>query len=387
MHAKKLIYISHLRYPAERTHSTFAMKTCETLAREGFSVELWVPWRLNPRFRGVDPYEYHGVEHNFVIRRIPSLDAVFLPLGRFGFLVMVASFSFSTALYALWRARREQMIFYLHDVRDAVLLAGIAPLLFLEIHDFYRSAGWMNRWVFARLAGFVVTNRLKMDILRRDFGIADERMLLQPNAVDADFFSPDISRADARRRLVLPQDRTLICYTGHLFSWKGVETLVASAAFLREDEVIYVIGDGKEKEHLMRQSAEWPDKVVFAGIRAHAEIPLWLRAADVLVLPNTARDPASKYETSPVKLYEYMASGTPIVASDLPSVREIVREEHVWFFEPDDAESLAGAAHTALGAPLESEEKSSRAKESARGHTWHARAHAIGNFIRARASA
>jgi len=117
------------------------------------------------------------------------------------------------------------------------------------------------------------------------------------------------------------------------------------------------------------------------GRRPHGEIPIWLRAADVLVLPNTARENISKYYTSPVKLFEYMASGRPIVASDLPSVKALVDERMAVFFEPDNPKDLADKIHWVLENPQDAQNLALLAQEEVLRYTWDKRAGCIIEFI------
>ncbi len=356
--------------------------------KKGVKVELWVPWRNNRKFSGKDPFSYHNIERNFLIRRIPAMDFTGLLPGSFFFFLMLASFYLSLLVlglaWGMFQAKpRTNTIFYFHDARDAIALALLGRHMFLEIHDFYKSsAGWINRYVFARITGFIVTNRFKMEALKKDFGIPERYMLHQPNAVDIDMFDIAISRSEARRRLNLPIDKKIILYTGHLFYWKGVDTLLESAQFLGEDELIYFVGGTDEDiERFKDKSKKIKDKTVIVGRRPHQEIPLWQRAADVLVLPNTAKFEASKYETSPVKLFEYMASGRPIVASDLPSIRNVVDESMVFFAKPDDPQSFADVIHEVLQNSKRAEERARVAQKEVAKYSWENRADAITKFI------
>ena len=111
-------------------------------------------------------------------------------------------------------------------------------------------------------------------------------------------------------------------------------------------------------------------------------VPLYLRAADVVVLPNTAKAAVSREETSPVKLFEYLASGRPIVASDLPSIREIVSENEVCFATPDDARDFARAITECVEDPLGAQKRGEAAEALARTHRWDARAKNISAFLR-----
>lgn len=384
---RKLIYISHWRFPAEKTHAAFAMKTCEMFAKKGIMVELWASWRRN-KLKGSDPFAYHGVEKLFIIRRLPVLDLTGLVPGNSAFFLLLATFNIVLFFYAFLRRLPKDTIFYFHDVRDALLFSFVGVPKFLEIHDFYKSgADFINRLVFPRTSGFIVTTRFKMQVLEKEFGVLPEKMLYQPNAVDIDLFDVAVTQEEARRKLNLPQDKKIILYTGSLFLWKGADILLAAADFLSENEMTCFVGgtDDDIKEFKVKSLKSKVKNIIVVGRRPHQEIPLWLKAADVLVLPNTAKDPVSKYETSPVKLFEYMASGRPIIASDLPSVRSIVEETTVTFFEPDNSFDLAAQIKTVLLDYPRLTEKADLAKRKVGKYSWEKRTKTIVDWLKQKA--
>ena len=106
-----------------------------------------------------------------------------------------------------------------------------------------------------------------------------------------------------------------------------------------------------------------------------------MKAADVLVLPNSGKDTVSRLYTSPMKLAEYMASGTPIVASDLPSLREALDESNSVLCAPDDPSALAGALMKLLSDAELSRKVSAKALSDVKGRTWEKRAQAIAGLI------
>lgn len=368
--------------------SPLIMKTCEMFARSGFEVELWIPWRNNRSFSGKDPFAYYGILRNFKIRRIPAIDFTGAIPGSPVFFLMLGTFISAVFIVAAVRGLfGRKTIFYFHDMRDAVALALFRPLIFIEIHDFYKSSAfYLSRWIFKKVTGFIVTNRIKIDTLIRDFGIVKEKILHQPNGVDIKKFSIEISRGAARERLLLPQSEKMLLYTGHLFGWKGVDTLFDAHRFLASGEVIYFVGGTDEDiEAYRRQRAALPvaeqEKIVVIGRKPHDEIPFWFRAADVLILPNTAKDPASKFETSPVKLFEYMASGRSIVAADLPSIRDVVDGRFVFFFEPDNPESLAKVIHSVFTDANDAQNRARASRQEIGRYSWEERTLHIAGFI------
>jgi len=236
-----------------------------------------------------------------------------------------------------------------------------------------------------------VQTQWKVEALRRDFGIPAVRIVYWPNGTDVERFGIPFSATEARTKLQLPQDVRIALYSGSLQRWKGVETLVEASQFLPSGAMVYIVG-GSEREmqefkipafamaSAGRQHSKF--KIQFAGQRPWAEIPVWLKAADVLVLPNTGAMKVSRHYTSPMKLFEYMASGRPVVASDIPSIREIVDETMVFFAKPDDPRSFADAIQEVLANPGEVQRRADRARQEVRKYTWEARAQKILTQIR-----
>lgn len=369
----KIIFVTHWRFPSEKTMTPLVLKTCAQFVRLGYTVELWVPRRHNDYHAGEDVFALYHIEPRFTIRMIPALDSMRF-LGALGFVLMVASFNFFCYLRL---GREKNAILYAHDVRDVLVPSRRRMPLFVEIHDFFESSlTFVNRMVFKRASGLIVTNSIKLEYIAKKYNYPRERMLRQPNAVEAKDFALTLSTQEAREKLALPQEIKIALYTGHLFSWKGVRTLAEAAAFLPEDMAIYFVGGTVEDRKTMEEyvAAEHLPRITFVPHQTPDKIPVWLRAADVLVLPNTAKDEASRTETSPVKLFEYLASGGAIVASDLPSIRDIVSEREVFFAEPDDPRSFAEAI---VYAAAHGSEKSAAAQELGAQHTWEARAKAI----------
>lgn len=383
MKKNRIIYLTHWRFPSEKTMTPLIMKTCVGFVREGYDTELWIPKRHNPEWNGKDPFIAHGIPVQFPIRRIFAIDMLRY-FGSLGFLLLVISFNVTAFFYLIFGDRKRTYL-YAHDVRDVLLPCILGYPVFVEIHDFYESSmGWINRLVFSRATGLIVTNTIKKKHIHERYGFPEDRMLHQQNAVEYGFFAIPISKTDARRMLELPDTHKIVLYTGHLFSWKGVDTLALAGLHLPDTSVIYFVGGTPEDRAVLQKLVEEKKipRIIFLPHQDHARMPLYMRAADVLVLPNTAREAASKYETSPVKLFEYLSSGTPIVASDLPSIRDIVDETEVAFFEPDNPQNLAVAITTTLANEDEAQARAKRAQAHAKNLSWEARAAAIASLMR-----
>lgn len=204
---------------------------------------------------------------------------------------------------------------------------------------------WLIRRVLQRVSAIVSTNEIKLAHLQETFGAIPTSIVLR-NPVT---FDPDVYRSiphtEARRRVAIGEGEFAVVYAGQLFSWKGTDTLIAAAEYLTDPVTIHIVGGlGRDLERskiLARNLSVGSDRIVFHGQRPAEDIPAWLRAANIVVIPNTAKERISLEDTNPLKLYEAFAAQAAIVASDIPSIREAAGGAVVYFVPPDDPQALA----------------------------------------------
>src|SRR5581483_12007044 len=142
-------------------------------------------------------------------------------------------------------------------------------------------------------------------------------------------------------------DALVAGYAGHLYPWKGVDVFVRALALAPAWRGLIVGGHPREADRARVEAlaAELGvrDRLEITGLLAPRDVSAALQRASVLVLPNTASAISERY-TSPLKLFEYLAVGRPIVASDLPSLREVLTDERTALLvPPGDAAALAAA--------------------------------------------
>lgn len=182
-------------------------------------------------------------------------------------------------------------------------------------------------------------------------GLPREKFALAPDGVDLAAFEISDDPIDSRRKSGLPADQKIVLYTGKLSDWKGADVLVRSVKYLPEQARVLVVGglEGEpEKLHRLVLEEGVEDRVDLRDFVPHSEIPALMKAADVVVLPNKPNSLLSTHHTSPLKLFEYMAAKRPIVASDLPSIREIVDDDSAVLVPAGDPEELAKGIRRAL---------------------------------------
>ncbi len=361
---KKLIYIANVRIPTEKAHGIQIMQMLNTFANFQLEIELIVPRRLNSIKQ--DPFEYYGVNKNFKITKLPTLDLISFRFGKIGFFIETIIFLVFAKIYLL---NKHYSFFYTREEWAGLFFKNFS----LEVHSLPSHPRFLNKltWQQAR-AIFVLTSFLKQELV--GYGIPENKICILPDAVDLEKFDLNISQKDARHKLNLPFDKKIAVYTGQLFNWKGVEIIIEVGAILESQNLeIYVVGGNFSQQK--------KNNVCFVGQKPYSEIPLWLKAADVLILPNKKGTKISEEHTSPLKLFEYMASRRPIVASDLPSIREILTENEAIFFNPDDAHDLAYAIKNILWNQKLAEEISEASFLKVENYTWDKRAKRALDFI------
>lgn len=252
----------------------------------------------------------------------------------------------------------------------------------LEIHEMPKGRErifirWASQQTSVKLV-LAVTEHLRSD-LERELHVPSDKLLTLHDGVELDTFSCSITKKEARQRLGLPLDKPLVVYTGDLSGEKGVDTLVRAAPMLNGIGIVIVGGAPLDKERLQRVLQEINgNNVTLTGFKSHSDALLFQKAADVLALPHSMKFVHSRYYTSPLKLFEYMAAGVPIVASDLPSHREVIRHgENGWLVKPDNPGALAQGIHSLLENNAVAQRLAKQATRDVQSYTWEQRASEI----------
>ena len=376
----RLTYIANVRLPTERAHGLQIVRMSEAFQCLGIHTTLGHPARRQPAFlEGVDPLAFYGVRCPFDIRVVANIDMFRVEAWLPDRLWTIAHFvhSWAWARYAVGRlaASAPADLFVTRDIPIAsVLVARRLPTL-LEMH------GAPERWSLGALrrvaaspflcAVVTVTEALRETLAAR--GVVPAHSVVLHDGVS-------LERYDEAPAAPRSGDRPTVLYTGHLFREKGVATLVEAARRLGPDVAVTIAGGrGVELTEWRRRIArDGPRNVEFAGYLAPDRIPSLQKSADVLVLPNSGGHPHSARYSSPMKLFEYMAAGRPIVSSDVPAIREVlVHDVNGWLVPPDDPEQLAAAVRRLLGDRALGRRLADRARLDVRRHTWAGRAIAM----------
>ena len=369
----KILYLANLRMPTEKAYGYQIAKMCEAFALAGHQITLVAPSRR--RLVTENFYDYYDIRKNFVFKVLPALD-FYWPgmLDRPAVFLKNFISAFSLSFYA-WRADFDMILS--RDELPVFLVSFVRRNLVFEAHRYSGSRKiFYRRFKRAGIKVVAISQGLKNAFL--DHGFKSGNVLVAHDGVDLDEFNIDLNRAEARRQLGLPEDKIILGYVGQLKTMgmdKGLWILFQAVVILRQefDSVRLVIvggssGDIADYQKLAREVGAG-ETVLFVGRKARHSIPIFLKAFDILVMPFPRTVHYDRY-MSPLKLFEYMASGRPIAAAKLKTISEVLDETCAVLVNPDDPRALAGGAAELIRDPELGRSLAARAIERVKNYTW-----------------
>lgn len=373
-----LCYVADTQIPSRTANSIHVMKMCQAYRRLGHRVTLVVPAWKSVESGIDDVFTYYGLTEGFAIVRVPFSPRV-PDLGYFGLLLPV--------LVAL---RRPDLI----HTRSLMVGWGTARLLglptVLELHH-VPSTSQRQRDLFRRtsgspaLAALVAITRAHAERLT---SLADPRapLTVAPDGVDSGWLADTPLREEARLAVGLEtESRRLVVYTGHLYRGRGVELILEVATHLPDHLFLIVGGRQADIERYEGVAAELSN-VCLVGFRPPARILAYLRAADVLLMPyadaiETTGGTDTASFASPLKLFEYLAAGRPILASRLPVLREVLRHgENAMLLPYEEPIAWVAALERLAVEPALAADLGAQARRDAEEYTWERRAERLLEF-------
>lgn len=267
------------------------------------------------------------------------------------------------------------------DVFGAALLARrlrrplVAKVHGSDIHLFARGPirRRMIAWALGRCSAVVAVSESLREALV-GLGVNPARIVVIPNGVDRERFRSK-DRREARQALGLPPEGRRIVFVGNLVPVKGPDVLLEAMRRLPGDVCLSFVGDGALREELARmaQAEGLNGRVQFAGRRPHAEIPLWLCAADVVCLP-------SRSEGCPNALLEALACGRPVVATAVGAIPELLRTGECGIVVPPQQPA---ALAEALASSLEETWSPEQIRRAVMANGWEESAGRVAELLRA----
>ena len=246
-----------------------------------------------------------------------------------------------------------------------------------------RIARHIRKHLFSQATGLIAVSQ-EMEAQLQEEGVPGNKILYVPNGVDCDLFNPSTTSMEVRQKFDL-EGKFVVGYVGGFQQWHRLDLLIQVASLLIEIVPnIHFILVGDDKDGRVRQMAREKallDRFTFAGSVSHSEVPLFLASMDITILPSTLP------YMSPMKIYEYLAMGKPVVAPNKNSIVEtvVIPGQQGILFEAGDVTSMKNAIITLAINPGIRRKMGEEARKSVLNYyTWY---HQVGDLITAFQSA
>jgi len=354
------------------------MKMCQAIARLGINVDL-ILQSYDSKF---DIFKCYGVEPIFnVITTIPSTNGSlrhFIHGTYSSFYVWLNKQKYNLVLTRnIIFTYLSTQFFRIPTIYDAhhPLVNGPARFAF----NMFKKSEYLVRFS---------TNSRGLGKIYSQLGLPDEKLVVAHNGVDLEQFQNIPSKSEARKKLNLPVNKKIVCYSGNMYRGRGIDLLIRVSSRLQD--VLFLIVGGLESDiNIYRDIANEKklENFKFVGFVPHNIVPLYLFSADALVIPYTSdmtiQDGTNAIGfTSPLKLFEFMASCRPIVATNLPAISEILSDKiNALLVGPDSADSLFEGIKRVLEDEALAEKISLQSASDVKNYTWEERVKKILNGL------
>lgn len=279
--------------------------------------------------------------------------------------------------YGGYRSAREMNIPLLFEVNGPVIEEKqnhTEPLKGLEL----LSAKISRKTALKHGDGFVAISNIMKEIMVEEWGLSSEKIYVMPNCADHKIFAREGLRQEGlelRKKLGYNDGEFVLSFVGSFFPWYGLEVFFEAfgKAYKEKKNLrLLMVGEGEIENDLKKiaKEARFLEIIKWVGRVPHEEVPVYLNSADAAIAPF--RRLPTKFFSSAIKIFEYMMSGSAILAPNLGQIAEVIKEGFSGiFFEPGDVESVK----TGILKISESKEKcrmmgENAQKEALKKYTW-----------------
>jgi glycosyltransferase involved in cell wall biosynthesis len=362
----KIVCISASFVPSETANSMQMMKAVHAIAQLEHDVILLVPTgHQQPSIE--DLQSFYGLSTPFKIEHLSN----------------------ASRRWFFWDAVRRAASLQPDLVYTWVPQSAVYALLhrlpvIIELHDLPSGAvgPWWHRlfmWIPGRKRMMVITHALEAALEHR-YGkhLAPEDVIIAPNGIEPERFANLPDPPLARHQLGMVDAYTIAC-TGHLYAGRGVELFIELAKAIPDAQFVWAGGKPEDVTSWKRLTANLAN-LTFTGFIPNDRLSLYQAAADVLLMPYgksigiSSGGGNSAAISSPLKMFEYLAAGRAIVASDLPVFREVLNERNAVFCPPEDVPAWIAVVRALLDDPARRETLALQARNDSRQYSWTERA-------------
>ena len=343
---KILIYASNTLFEGERGDSTHVRELVQNLSDFGHKVIVIASQtHRNLNYDTFNLYRIRYYNNNLIPR------------------VFISIYAFLIGLFVLIKQKPDIIYKRQSSIGDDIIIAKLARCPVVTevngpISNEHRSNKTVIHTVIENILIYIskqsilnsdhivaVTSNLK-NLIQNELNISAKKITVIPNGANVKLFQPSEKKLSFQV-LDLPSNFKYICFVGNLATYQGIEYLILAAPLILSncpDARFLIVGEGSAKNEWMKIAQEIGvyDKFIFKGGVPFEQVPLYINASDVCVAPFKIYRNV-KIGLSPLKLYEYLACGKPVVSSRIPNI-EFIEEQNAGFLvEPENPEELGKA--------------------------------------------
>lgn len=370
----KVCYVANSMVPSRTANSVHVMKMCQAYGQLGHDVTLVLPDRPNLTEPGVnDVHQFYDVDPCFEIRKLKPRRPTKAWLAM-------------AVPYWVNKHIKPDLVHTRVEWAGLGLSRIFGIQCVLELHESpftsqLRRAAIRSFAASAKTSLVAITQALATHL--REHLPPETEISIEPDGVDRAWLAKSATKEWARQTIGLDDiDGPIAAYVGSLYEGRGIETIVELAD--RLPEVTFVVVGGRETQvQAWRAKSSGSPNLRFIGFVQQSEVFHYLSSADVLLMPHgdkvlsSGRQDIASY-CSPMKMFEYMAAGRPIVASSLPVLQEVLQDgQNAILVSSGDIQAWREALARVLSKNGSAEQLSERARSDVAKFTWHARAKRI----------
>jgi glycosyltransferase involved in cell wall biosynthesis len=365
----RIAAITTSRIPSATANSIQVMKVCQSLQQLENEVKLWAPkfktatWtELADRYGISIPFELEWLDFQ---KNLKQYD-----------------FCWKTVRAGItWEAD----VIYTWALQAAIFSVLRKKTTVMEFHDYPMGAMgpfWFR--LFMRIPGnkIILTNtRALADGIQERFQlrIPEEILQIAPNGTDLERYQTLPNSSQARQQLGMAE-RFTIMYSGHFYPGRGMHLMLGLAQALPQFQFLWVGGQEKDLEPWkIRLQSQGIRNVTITGFISNSQLPLYQAAGDILLMPYQNEIAGSSGGNtvdimSPMKMFDYLATGRTILASDFPVLHEILNDRNAVFCPPDDLNAWVKTIEELANDQPRRDQLARQAGKDAGLYTWKSRA-------------
>lgn len=363
----KIFYLSGSIIPSKVANSIHVMKMCQAFAKNGHEIVLFV---RTSQEKIEDEYKFYGVDKCFKI--VKTKWPGFRGLGGLIYGYSVYKKVFDLAIPDLLYSRDVYSLFLLRNLNVPFIYEAHTPPQ-NRVRYYLENVLFSNK-SFSRLV--VISDALRLEYLKNFPKASNERIIVAHDG--ADIPSNDLNKT--MNYYNLKDNKINVGYIGHLYQGRGME-IIAKLAELMSEVNFHIVG-GSENDIMFWKNKIKVSNLFFHGFIPNSQLQAFYINFDIMLAPYQKRvsGPGGKGDTvkwmSPLKIFEYMSFGKPIVASDLPVLKEFLKDKYNCLLcNPDDIIQWKNAITLLLNdIELKQMIKKNAWKDFIKKYTWESRA-------------